>query len=273
MTRGAESPDAGGGVPLCRSEVTDDDFLGGKLNILQPKRGYRAGLDAVLLAAAVAPARQGPTRILDVGAGVGTVGLCAARRLENVEVVLLEREAPLLELAAANIARNRLEGRVTACAGAVGARAPDLERVGLAPASFTHVLANPPFYAAGTATPSGAKLKAASHVMDDGDFERWGRFMARMAAPRGQALIVHKPEALPQVLAAFAGRFGGIEILPVRPRAGDNASRIIVSGIKGSRAPLSVLPDLILHGEGIGFTREADAILRGGGGLDLGKAI
>lgn len=256
-------------MPLCRSEVTDDDFLGGQLKVLQPRHGYRAGLDAVLLAAAVAPVRHGPMRVLDIGAGVGTVGLCIARRIELAEVVLLEREASLLELAKANIARNGLEGQVSARAGAVGARAADLESVGLIPASFTHVVANPPFYAAGAATPSAAKLKAASHVMDEGDFECWGRFMARMAAPRGHALIVHKTEALPQVLAALEGRFGNIKVLPIHPRQGGIASRIIVSGIKSSRAPLSVLPGFILHGEGNGFTCEADAILRGGGGLDL----
>lgn len=269
MTHGAEISDTSGAVPLCRSEVTDDNFLGGQLKVLQPKHGYRAGLDAVLLAAAVPPVRHGPMRVLDVGAGVGTVGLCVARRLEQTEVVLLEREAPLLELAAANIRRNGLEGRVSASAGEIGARAADLESIGLVPASFTHVVANPPFYASGAATPSAAKLKAASHVMDAADFACWGRFMARMAAPRGHALIVHKSEALPQVLAALEGRFGNIKILPIHPRQGGNASRIIVSGIKGSRAPLSLLPGFVLHGEGNGFTAEADAILRGGAGLDL----
>lgn len=273
MTRGADTPDPGGAVPLCRSEITDDEFLGGKLELLQPRQGYRAGLDAVLLAAAVSPAGNGPMRVLDAGAGVGTVGLCVARRLKGAEVVLLEREAALIELAAANIARNGFTGRVSACAGDVSGRADDLERAGIKPASFTHVLANPPFYLAGSATPSAAKLKAAAHVMDTGDFDSWGRFLARMAAPRGQALIVHKAEALGKVLAALEGRFGGIKVLPIRPRLGENANRVIVIGVKGSRAPLSVLPGFILHNEGNGFTSEADAILRGGAGLDLGKAI
>lgn len=260
-------------MPLCRSEVTDDEFLGGKLKVLQPRQGYRAGLDAVLLAAGVTPARNGPMRVLDAGAGVGTVGLCVAQRLEAAEVVLLEREAALIELAAANIARNGFTGRVSACAGEVGGRADDLERAGIKPASFTHVLANPPFYAAGAATPSAAKLKAAAHVMDNGDFDAWGRFLARMAGPRGQALIIHRAEALAQVLSALEGRFGGIKILPIRPRRGEIANRVIISGIKGSRAPLSVLPGFILHNEGNGFTSEAEAILRGGAGLDLGQAI
>lgn len=258
---------------MCRSDVTDDMFLGGKLSILQPKHGYRAGLDAVLLAAAVAVCPGRPMRILDVGAGVGTVGLCAARRLEQAEVVLLEREAELVELAAANVVRNGLEGRVRVCAGEIGGRAEDLDRAGLAPESFTHVLANPPFYTAGEATASDSKLKSAAHVMDGGDFDSWGRFLARMAAPHGLGFVIHKAEALGKVLAALEGRFGGIKVLPIRPRRGVNANRVIVSGIKGSRAPLRILPDFILHGDGNAFTREAEAILRGGAGLDLNGAI
>lgn len=270
MTRDVDTSIETGGAPLCRTEVTDDDFLGGKLKVLQPARGYRAGLDAVLLAAAVAPAPNRAMRVLDVGAGVGVVGLCLARRLENAEVVLFEREAELVELGKANITRNEFDGRVRACRGSVGCRADDLEKEGLAPASFTHVLANPPYYAAGAATRSASKLKSAAHVMDAGDFSIWGRFLARMAEPGGQVLIVHMAEALAEVLAGLEGRFGAIKVLPIRPRQGRNAHRIIVSGIKGSRAPLSVLPDFILHGEGNLFTSEAEAILRDGAGLDLG---
>jgi len=255
---------------LYRSDVTEDDFLGGQLKVLQPKRGYRAGLDAVLLAAAVAATPGRPMRVLDVGAGVGTVGLCVARRLAAADVVLMERQPELVALAQENIAKNGLECRASACLAEVGGRAEDLERAGLEPGSFTHVLANPPYYAAGAATPSEEMLKSASHVMSGGDFEAWGRFMARMAGSQGQAIIVHKAEALPQILAALEKRFGGLKVLPIHPRSGEAANRVIVTGIKGSRAPLSVRSGFILHGEGNGFTPAADAILRGGGGLDLG---
>lgn len=254
-------------APLCRSELTDDHFLGGKLKVLQPARGYRAGLDAVLLAAAVEANADRPMRVFDVGAGVGTVGLCVARRLPLAQVVLFEREAALVELAKENIARNGLEGRVRACKGEVGARARDLEQQGLKDASFTHVLANPPFFDVGSATRSASKLRAAAHVMDGGDFSVWGRFLARMAGPAGQALVIHKADALAKILAGLDGRFGNIKVLPIRPRHGENANRVIVSGVRGSKAPLSVLPDFVLHGDGNGFTPAAEAILRDGSGL------
>lgn len=269
MTHGVDPSIEADAAPLCRSEVTDDAFLGGKVRVLQPVRGYRAGVDAVLLAAAVRPVPHREMRVLDVGAGVGTVGLCVAQRLANAGVVLFEREAEFVALAQANISRNGFDGRVRACQGAVGGPAEDLDRQGLAAGSFTHVLANPPYYAAGAATRSASKLKSAAHVMVNGDFNIWGRFLARMARPGGHVLVVHMAEALAEVLAGLNGRFGALRVLPIRPREGRNAHRIIVSGIKGSRAPLIVLPDFILHGDGNGFTSEAQAILRDGGGLEL----
>ena len=106
--------------------------------------------------------------------------------------------------------------------------------------------------------------------MAESELDTWGRFMARMAAPGGTATMIHKAEALGGVLAAFAGRFGDLCVLPVVPRRGEAAIRVIVQGIKGSRAPLVLLDALVLHGgDGHGFTAEAQAMLRGGAGLNL----
>ena len=255
------------------ADVTDDAFLGGALSILQPRSGYRAGLDAVMLAAAVSHAADRSLRVLDVGAGVGTAGLCVARRLPSAEVVLLEREPQLAALAAENTRRNGLEDRVRVVAAAVGAPAAELRASGLADESFTHVIANPPYHdtEAGTLAPDASK--AQSHAMPDDELQSWARFMARMAAPRGEALIVHKVEALHRVLAALAPRFGAIRILPLHPRIGEPAHRVIAEGTKGSRAPLQLLAGFVLHTEGNGFTAAAQAILRGGAGLPLAGGL
>lgn len=262
---GDDAPDA---AVTAMCGLTDDAFLGGALSILQMRGGYRAGLDAVMLAAAVSPnAGQSMLRVLDIGAGVGTAGLCVARRLTDAQVVLLEREPELAELATRNIARNALTARARAVAASVGAPVDELHALGLRDESFTHVLANPPYYdvAAGTLAPD--RLKAAAHAMGGDGLEHWARFMARMARPSGVGLIVHRADALPQLLQAFAQRFGAITILPLHPRSGVPASRVLVRGVKGSRAPLRILPGFTLHGEGNGFTAEAQAILRHGGPL------
>ncbi len=258
------------GEPVCGAATTDDIFLGGALRLLQPKPGYRAGIDPVLLAASVPLARGETESLLDIGAGVGTAGLCAARRVEETEVVLLEREPVLAELARRNITRNGLEERVRVAEGDLGASAGALAAVGLAPDSFDHVIANPPFHNEGRGTPAGHRLKSAAHAMAESDLDQWGRFMARMATPGGTATMIHKAEALGSVLAAFAGRFGDLRVLPVVPRRGEAAIRVLVQGIKASRAPMVLLDALVLHGgEGHGFTLDVDGILRGGAALDI----
>lgn len=248
--------------------TTCDMFLGDRLIIRQPARGYRAGVDAVLLAACVRPKSNGAT-LLDIGAGAGTVGLCAAQRLPGLNAVLLEREAALHALSQRNIAENRLTGRVRAVQASVTSRAAGLTAAGIMPESFDICVANPPFHDEDAGTAAADALKAKSHAMPADALEGWARFMARMTRPGGQALMIHKAEALPRILAAFATRFGHLRVLPIYPRAGPSAIRVIVEGVKGSRAPLEIRPGFVLHGEGNAFTASAGAILRQGAALEI----
>jgi len=250
-------------------EVTDDAFLGGALAILQPRRGYRAGLDAVMLAAAVAASGTRAPRVLDLGAGVGTAGLCVARRVPHAEVVLLERAPQLAALAAENIARNGLGDRVRVVNAEIGAPALALRAAGVDDESFTHVIANPPYHDSDAGTTAPDAGKAASHAMPDTEIERWARFAARMSMPRGEVVMIHKAEALPRLLGALEPRFGTLRVLPLHPRAGDPAHRVIVSGTKASRAPLQLLAGFVLHGEGHAFTQAAQRILKDGAALDI----
>lgn len=258
--------------PDAIAAVTTDAFLDGRLIVKQPATGYRAGLDAVLLASTVI-SRTGavPRRLADLGAGVGTVGLCAASRNPDLQVVLVEREPELASLAAANIAANHLGGRVRAVT-------LDLEQAGIAEFdaealeadTFDVVVANPPFYREGSGRAPPDRLRAASHVMPAGGIERWARVMARLVAPSGQAAVIHRADALSEILAAFEGRFGDVAVLPVYARQGEAAGRVVVAGRKGSRAPLRLLSGLETHAdEGHGFTPTLQAILRDGAGLDL----
>lgn len=246
--------------------VTDDAFLGGAVMALQPQEGYRAGVDAVLLAASVGGMPDGG-RVLDAGAGVGVVGLCLARRVPDVSVVMVEREAELAALATANVSRNGFADRVTVCcadllAGTSGG-APHL-----APDSFDVVLANPPFYDAAACRPPRAALRAAAHTMAGESLDDWLRALARLARPGGRATVIHRADALPALLAAFARRFGGVTVRPIQPREGADAHRVLVSGIKGSRGPLRLLPALVLHGADHAFLPPIARLLRQPAGLD-----
>lgn len=249
--------------------VSDDAFLGGAIQVLQPKAGYRAGIDAVLLAAS-APAKSGQKeRVLDVGAGVGVVGLAVARRVPCTRVTLVENESAVAELARANVERNDLGGRVEVIEADISRRLEDLPELRPKAESFAHVLANPPYNTEGAGTISAEVLRAAANVMPGGNLARWARFMAAMTRPGGSATIVHRADCVGEVLTAFAGRFGNIVVFPLFPYEGKSATRVLVQGIKGSRASLELRPGLVLH-EGDGrFRPQVERILREGAPLCL----
>ncbi|MFN3746925.1 MAG: tRNA1(Val) (adenine(37)-N6)-methyltransferase [Hyphomicrobiaceae bacterium] len=255
------------------ASLTDDAFLGGALNILQPRQGYRAGLDAVLLAAACGARAGEGARVLDGGAGVGVAGLCVARRINDAHVTLVEREPVLAEVARQNAARNGLQERVRVLemdiveGGAALNRARGAD-AGVAAGTFSHVIANPPYYAEGRGTRPPVNLKAAAHQMAEGALEQWCRFLATAAANDGLVTVIHRAEAMAAVLEGLGRRFGALRVLPIYSRAGTAAHRIIVQGRKGSRAPLSLQQGLVLHGDGNAFVPAIDAVLRHGAALD-----
>lgn len=259
-------PDAEVGL----EDVTEDAFLGGALSILQPRKGYRAGIDAVLLAAAVPVGTNRVERVLDAGAGAGVVGLCIARRVATAQVTLVEKDPFLVELARANVARNNLEERVTVVAADVTGPAADLAAAGLKPDSFEHVVANPPYHVEGQGRRPRHAIKATAHAMPAGSLARWVQFLTRVAAPQGTLTMIHRPDALPELLRLLDGRFGALEILPLHPRQGEPAVRIILRGRKGSRAPLVLKSGLVLHEEdGNRFQPDIARVLRDGAALPL----
>jgi tRNA1(Val) A37 N6-methylase TrmN6 len=198
---------------------------------------------------------------------VGVVGLCVAERCPEAKVVLVERDPRLAALAQENIAHNGLSDRASVVETDITRATAALENAGIKSEIFSIVLANPPYHDERRSTSSESPLKAGSHQMSEDGLEDWARFMCRMAAPGGRVAMIHKADALPRILAAFEGRFGAIGILALYPRAGEPAIRVIVEGIKGSRAPVYMKPGLILHGPEQSFVPEVEAIFRHGASL------
>ncbi|MGH6865000.1 MAG: tRNA1(Val) (adenine(37)-N6)-methyltransferase [Methyloceanibacter sp.] len=246
-----------------------DDFLGGRISVEQRRKGYRAGSDAVFLAAAVpALAKQ---RVLDAGAGVGAAGLCLLARSPAAQVTAVEIDAETCALAESNAARNGFADRFEAIHTDVTALAKVLRAAGLPPESFDHVIANPPFHAEGEVREASEPVRAAAHVMARGGFAAWLRFLAAMTAPKGWLTLIHRPECLPELLTLLEGRFGDLAVFPLFPKANKPASRIIVQGRKGNRAPIRLLTGLVLHQADGTYTPAAEAVLREGEALDLGR--
>jgi tRNA1(Val) A37 N6-methylase TrmN6 len=245
-----------------------DGFLGGRISIIQPRGGHRAGSDAVFLAAAV-QARSGAS-VLDVGAGVGAAGLCLLARVPGLEVTAVEIDAKLCALAEKNAARNGVADRFKVVTADVTSPAKLLRTAGLLREGYDEVIANPPFHEEGVVRAAPDPARASAHIMDAGGLSAWVRFLTSMARPKGRLTLIHRAESLGELLGLLDRRFGDLAILPLFPKQGGPATRIIVRGRKASRAGLKLLPGLVLHTPDGSYTAEAEAVLRGGEGLDLG---
>jgi tRNA1(Val) A37 N6-methylase TrmN6 len=256
---------------FARDDLSRDGWLGGRLTLVQPKRGHRVGSDAALLAAAVDLAEG---RVVDVGTGVGAVGLALLHRNERLTADLVEIDTFLARLAAENAALNGLGSRARVMHFDIGDALARRE-ARLADETADVVVTNPPFFEAGAVNVSPNEYKARAHVLRVGNpgvatLADWIRASIAILKPGGRFAMIHRPEALTAILAAAENRIGALALLPVHPRAGASAHRLLVSGVKGSHAPLRIAPALILHEPDARLTKEADAVHRGERLIDWG---
>ena len=231
-----------------------ETFLDGKVRVVQPETGFRSGLDAVMLAAAV-PARAGEAA-LELGAGAGTVSLCLASRVAGLSITGIERDESLAALARSNATANALD--CSFVAADIFALPAELKR------DFDQVFANPPFHGEGQVSPDQARAVA---LMDGGLLRDWLKLGLQRTVSDGIFTAILRADRLNEALAALPEK--GVSIFPLWPKLGAAAKRVIVQARKGSRAPFSLLPGLVLHQEDGSWTDEAQAVLRRGSALAL----
>jgi len=238
------------------NDTTEDRVLDGRVRLRQPARGYRAGLDAALLAAAC---DAGPgARVIEAGCGAGGALLAAASRRPQARFVGVERDPAALALAQENIALNEMTGRVEAVAGDVALRFS-----GLGLPVFDAAMANPPFFDDPDALRGPAAERRGAWMADDG-LEAWIGFLSKAVREGGTITLIHRADRLADILAFLAPKSGSAQVRPILPFADQPAKRVLVRAVKSGKAPMRLLPALVLHvREGGKHTDEAEAILRG----------
>ena len=234
-------------------------LLNERVTLDQPKEGYRAGLDAVLLAASLRPAET-TTHFLEAGCGAGAALLCAASRLDQARFTGLERDKKMLELAVKNIALNGITDRVSAVSGDVGERPESLLN------KFDHVFSNPPYFRP-DAIQDVHPGRAGAYLADVG-LEGWLKFMLHTVRPRGRVTIIHRAAELARLLSFMDGRFGEIEVMPVRPQVGRPAKRVLITARKGLRRGETVLHDGLTLYEKPDIPTERMRAVQAGGPLE-----
>ncbi len=235
-------------------DVSDTTLLGGRVALWQPRHGYRAGLDAVFLAASVRAGAQ--DHVLEIGCGVGAALICAAHLNPEARFTGVEVDAAAAALAERNIARNAMTGRVrVVCA--------DMrDRVVRDGGPYSWVISNPPYFddARAQRAPAGGKRQAFLTAIALAD---WLDVMQRRLPSGGRLALIHRAERLPDILTALQPRCGGLQVLPLHPFAGHPAKRVLVAGRKSARAPFLHLSGMVLHEASQSYTAGAGRVLRG----------
>ncbi|WP_439136622.1 tRNA1(Val) (adenine(37)-N6)-methyltransferase [Roseicyclus sp.] len=243
--------------------TTTDAFLGGRVVLRQPRDGYRAATDPVFLAAAC-PAGAG-AHVLDLGCGVGTAALCLSARVSGLHLVGVERQLDYAALACENAATAGADLRIVTAD--LTALPVDLRQM-----QFDHVITNPPYFAAGDGSQaSDAGREAANRAQTPlGDWIDVARARLR---PGGWLTMIHLAERLPDCLGALAVGFGAVTVLPLQPRIGRAATRVVIRARRAARTPFTLLPPFLIH-EGAAhgvdapdYTAAAQAVLRAGAAL------
>ena len=256
MMRTSNLPDLAG--------TTRDVFHRGRLELLQPAgRGHRAGSDALLLAAALPEDASG--KLCELGAGAGLAAYAALTANPRLTAVLVEIDPEMAALAGATLeleANRHLAQRAKVLAADATLAGPARSAAGMANNSFDFVIANPPYHLPHERG-SPDRLKLLAHRLPRGGLEGWLRTAAAILKPGGMLCLLWRADRLDEAIDAAKGRFGAIDIVPLHAAAERPASRIVVRAVRGSRAPLTILPGVALHGPDNRSTELADALLNG----------
>lgn len=242
-------------------DISENGFLDNRLTLRQPMNGYRAGSDAVLLAASV-PVSSGET-VLDMGCGIGTIALCLASRVPEISVTGIEIQGELAALARENVAGNRLDDQVFIREGDLGGVPDDLTGQ-----AYDHVVTNPPYYRPEQSRASPVEGKARSHMEGDVALDDWVGQCLALVKPGGTLTLIHRMERLGDIVLAAGGQ-GEMTLFPLWPRAGEPARQVIVQVTKGKEPAIHLTPGLVMHEADGTFTKAADDVLRGRSALAL----
>ena len=231
-------------------------LFGGRLKILQKKKGYRYTIDSVLLAHFVEPKKG--ERILELGAGSGVISLLLAFRNPGVRVTGLELQADLADMAGRSVAMNSLEGRVKIICGDARKAADLLEA-----RSQDVVVFNPPYRKMGSGKLNPGREKALARHEIAGSIADFLRAASHALEPGGRVCMIYPCTRMVEAIHRMrVEKMEPKRLRMVHSRPGSRGDFILVEGMKGGGEELAVLPPLFIYKEGEGYSEELEALFR-----------
>jgi len=266
---------------LLGTHLLGTHLLAGRVKVMQPQKGYRIGMDGALLAAACASLPKIKTA-LELGCGAGGALLSLKARRPALTLTGIEREPDYAALARENIRLNEMAG-VTIIEGDIGQGHKTLfsspaiagtfvprEVAGAVPPEgakppqrFDLTFSNPPYFDDPDTLRPPHEAKRPAWIADDG-LQAWLDFAQSAVSDQGHIVFIHRADRLADILGGLSKKCGSFVVRPIQPFADKDAKRVLVRAQRLGKAPLRLLPPLILHDNGMRkHTPEVEAILRG----------
>lgn len=240
---------------LQRDDETLDELFGGRLRIIQKKKGYRFSIDAVLLAH-FARLKRGE-RVIDLGAGSGVISIILALRFPGSgRITGLELQRPLADMARRNVMLNRLGECVDILQGDI--RNPSSF---LTVKSYDVVVFNPPYRKAGTGRINPDEERALARHEIRGSAADFLQASDRLLRDGGRVYLIYPAKRMVEVL--YRMRVLGLEpknLRVVHSRTSSEGEFILVEGLKGGGEEVKILPPLFIYGEEGGYSGEMQGI-------------
>lgn len=232
-----------------KARLTQTKWYDGSLDLWQPRDGFRATTDAVLVAAAVDGSSR---RVAELGGGGGAASLALARRCPEVKITAIERDPLMASLLSRNITENAMQDRLDA----VPADIHDV--AGPLAGQYDYVFFNPPYNDEASSLSGDSRRRDA---MAGDDLHGWIRVAAQLLVDRGGMTMISRADRLEMILQGCAdARLGEIVIRAVHGRGDQPAIRLLLAARKSVQGPMVILPPLVLRDDTNALTAEMEEI-------------
>ncbi len=236
-------------IPL---DLTKNNILNGKVELYQPKQGFRVGIDSILLASSV----QKYSKCMEFGSGSGIILIYLAKRFPDAKIFGIEKNLDLVNLAKINLKNNKIT-KSTA----------EIEQNNLNDALFMknnnniydRIIMNPPYFSPNKVIMSKNITKVSSRY--EFDINSWFTAAYKKLKPKGYLNFIYRSENLDIVLNRLYPEWGDIKIYPLWPKKNIKSKLMIVQAKKNVKAGVQILPGLVLHNADGSYTKACDNIL------------